>query len=256
MTRKLDWSSRHDPESRNYPIRALLPKSGQVFRKFKTWTVGPCLDQDQEGACVGHGYTNEATASPVRVDFAKANLGAGWPKDPQAFAFALYEWCKRHDSYPGTDYDGTAVLTGAQGMQKLGFIPEYRWAFGTNDVIDTLCAQGPVVLGIEWREDMYDAPGGELTGTGRPVGGHCILACGYDPARKFSDGTTTEAVLLFNSWGRGWGINGLAWIKVSELAELLKDGGEMCVPVHRSYGRTPRKVCQLVAAIKGRLRLR
>lgn len=254
--RTFDWSSRHDPASRNYPIRTLVGPRGTVARVFTIWKVGPCLDQAAEGACVGHGYTNEATASPVRVDFTTLDLGAEWPKDPQAFAFALYDWCRRNDPWPGEDYDGTSVLTGAQGMKMLGLIPEYRWAFSMEDLIDALVAHGPAVLGLEWRDGMYDAPGGELTGTGAVVGGHCILAVGYDPEHRFSDGTVTEAIALFNSWGREWGINGLAWIRVSELAGLLENGGEMCVPVRRSYGRKPRKVCRLFAAIKGRLRLR
>src|SRR4051794_31156175 len=118
-----------------------------------------------------------------------------------------------------------------------------------DDLIDALVVHGPAVLGLEWREDMYDAPGGELRGTGPAVGGHCILAVGYDPARRFSDGTVTGAIALFNSWGRSWDVNGVAWIKVFELAPLLANDGEACIPVRRSYGRRPSTVVKALAAV-------
>jgi hypothetical protein len=77
---------------------------------------------------------------------------------------------------------------------------------------------------------MYEAPKGILTVSGENVGGHCILAVGY---KVYPGGE--DAVILQNSWGRSWGVNGLAEIKVSELAKLLKDG-EACLPIQRAFG--------------------
>lgn len=237
--RTFDWQPRHDERSRAYPIRSVIGEA--VPRRYVLNRVGPVLDQGVEGACVGHGWTNEATAHPWPVDFTAADLGYDdrgqpWPKDPQAFAFAFYAWCQRHDPWAGEGYSGTSVLTGAEGMKALGFIPEFRWAFGVDDVIDTLIAHGPVVLGIEWRDGMYEAPGGELRGTGAAVGGHCILAVGYDPEHRWRDGTVTPGVALFNSWGHGWGVAGTAWMRADELGDLLAANGEACVPVTRAYG--------------------
>lgn len=233
----LDWVPRHDPESRDYPIRAVIGDSvprGRVMHQ-----VGPTLNQGQEGACVGHGWANEATAAPVPIafdvlDLGNDDLGNPWPKDPQGFAFALYFWCRRHDEWEGEAYDGTSVLSGAKGMKMLGLLPEYRWAFGIEDVIDALMVHGPVVLGINWYTSMYGAPGGELKVSGTLAGGHCILAVGYDPAHQWSDGTQGAAVALYNSWGPGWGQGGIAWISVPDLARLLKEHGEACVPMVRA----------------------
>lgn len=237
QTRTFDWFPRHDPESRNYAVRDLI--GATVERKFTIWQCGQCLDQGQEGACVGHGFTNDATAEPVPVDFTVEHFGNDdeghpWPNDAQAFAFALYDWCRRHDEWKDQPHEGTSVLTGAKGMKLLGLLLEYRWAFGVDDVIDTICAHGPVVLGIDWHEGMYDAPNGELRVSGPKVGGHCILAVGYDPAHKWANGTVSPAIALYNSWGEGWGIKGLAWISVTDLALLLSQDGEACVPVVRA----------------------
>ncbi|MCA1570800.1 MAG: hypothetical protein LC798_10885 [Chloroflexi bacterium] len=248
--RTFDYRPHFDDASRDYPIRSVIGR--QVVRTRRVWGVGRILDQGVEGACVGHGWAGEALASPVRVDFIRAELLPGWPHDPQAFAFALYDWCRRNDEWDGEAYSGTSVLAGAKGMKMLRLIPEYRWAFGVDDVVDTLVAHGPVVLGIPWTFGMYDAPGGELHVTGHVVGGHCIVAVGFDPAHVWADGSVGPAIALLNSWGLSWGIDGLAWIPVPELAPLLANGrGEACVPVRRSYGRTPRRrtLGSFVAAI-------
>jgi len=232
-----DWKSDHDPESKAYGVRQLTAgtQRRQVF-----WTPGPVLDQGQEGACVGHGWTSELTSSPVRVDLSKVALPPGWPSDPQAFAFHLYNVCRANDSFPGADHTGTSVIAGAQAMQELGLIKEYRWAFGVEDVANALCSIGPVVLGIPWHRAMYRAPNAELTVDGPEVGGHCLLAIGYDPAHRWDDGSYGPGVCLFNSWGQDWGRHGWAWIRVAALDELLRRGrGEACVPLRRSYGRRP-----------------
>lgn len=236
VTRVLDWRSRHDPRSLDYPVRPLLAPSAS--RHYRLWETGPVLDQGAEGACVGHGWADEATALPVAINFSRQNFGTDdkghpWPKDPQGFAFALYRWAQRHDEFAGENYDGTSVLAGAKGMKALGMVTEYRWATSVDDVIDTIVQLGPVVLGMDWLNGMYDAPGGELHATGAKVGGHCILAVGYDPERRWSDGSTSAAVALQNSWGPSWGVHGIGWVSVADLSKVLAKTGEACVPVRR-----------------------
>ncbi len=248
--RTLDWISRHDPASKNYSIRPLIGAT----RKPRTrvfWQPGPLvLDQAREGACVGHGWINEATSSPVRVDFSRATLPAGFTPEPQRLAFELYYWCRKNDEWAGENYDGTSVLAGAKGMKMLGLLREYRWCFGIQDVIDTLLTYGPVVLGIPWLDGMYRAPNGELRVTGQVVGGHCILAVGYDPEHQWADGTVSPGIALLNSWGADWGVQGVAWIRVADLARLLADRGEACVAIGRSYARTAARVLARRAALR------
>lgn len=49
------------------------------------------------------------------------------------------------------------------------------------------------------------------------VGGHAVVAVGYDDAMKIANGspgggTTTGALLIRNSWGTGWGSAGYGWL--------------------------------------------
>jgi hypothetical protein len=216
-----DWRSHHDPRSRQYPIRGVV-RTPPISR---TWRVPVTpLDQGREGACVGFGWTHEAMATPVAIQGLNANFAHGVYKDAQLI-----------DEWPGNDYSGTSVLAGAKTMKIRKYLKEYRWAFGIEDVKLALGTTGPVVLGINWYEGMYDAPGGVLSVGGPLAGGHCILAHAYrKPGLIFPD---EHAIGLFNSWGPSWGINGRAWIRASELSRLLKEDGEACVPYVRSWNK-------------------
>jgi C1A family cysteine protease len=51
----------------------------------------------------------------------------------------------------------------------------------------------------------------------RRVGGHAVVACGYDDDKRITNtaagsAPTTGALLLRNSWGRGWGDAGYGWL--------------------------------------------
>ena len=226
MERTFGWKPRFDERSRNFPVRGVMRST--VRKKNRLWKVGPILDQGQEGACVGFGWAAEAFASPVRVVLSRVK--ARVPREENAFAQYVYTFAKTIDEYEGVDYDGTSVLAGAKSMQTFSLVKEYRWAFSIQDVVDAVISKGPVVLGIPWYEGMYEAPGGVLKVSGKNVGGHCILAVGYNVK---PDGKDT--VILQNSWGKDWGKDGLAEIEVSELEKLLAEG-EACVPIKRAFG--------------------
>jgi hypothetical protein len=228
--RTFNWIPRFDERSRNFPVREVIRP---VPLRNKLWRVGPILDQGQEGACVGFGWAAEAFATPtaVRLDRVKAAV----PRDDQAFAQFTYQTAKKLDEYPGENYDGSSVLAGAKAMQQFGLLKEYRWAFSIQDVIDSIITKGPVVLGINWYDGMYEAPSGKLNVSGPLAGGHCIAAVGFTVASERFDGAST--ITLQNSWGPDWGAHGLAEIQTSQLANLLRQDGEACVPVRRSFGR-------------------
>lgn len=212
---RLDRLVQFDERSRNYPIRATI-ESDQPRTKW--WRHTAKLNQRSEGACVGFAWAHELNTAPIEVE--------GMTDE---YARGLYKRAQQIDPWPGEDYEGTSVLAGAQTVEERGFLDEYRWAFGIDDVILTLSWHGPVVLGVNWYYGMYfpDAghyirPGGQL------VGGHAIMAIAYNHEHK--------VVYLLNSWGAGWGWNGLCRIKVADLATLLREDGEACVPVLRGEG--------------------
>jgi hypothetical protein len=200
-------------------------------KTFTLWQNGAILDQGSEGACVGFGWTAEALAGPIQVDLKQVQSPG--PKEPNAFAYYVYREAQKIDQWPGEDYEGTSVLAGAKIMMRYNVLHQYRWAFGINDVVGALMSQGPVVLGINWYSGMYEAPGGKLRISGNNVGGHCILAIGYNPSSQTFNGK--ETIILQNSWGESWGINGIAEITVEDLDRLIKEGGEACVPLIRGF---------------------
>jgi hypothetical protein len=240
--RTFDWTSRHDPRSLDYPAREIV---GVQRATRRLWSPGPVLDQGREGACCGYSAVGEALASPVRVDLERAALpghqgdaaGSAWPRNPHGLAIAVYRSAQRIDEWEGEQYDGTSVLATAKVMRSLGFWIEYRWTFSVTELRDAVIATGPAILGIPWLSGMYRTVGEEVRAVGDVVGGHAILCNGYHPAKSVNGKPPREMFGLFNSWGPNWGVGGQSWIAADDLAFLLRDQGEACVPVHRSYGR-------------------
>jgi hypothetical protein len=233
--RVLDWEPRFDERSRDFPIRATI--GDKVSREKKFWRAHVTrLNQGREGACVGYAWAQELMARPNEV----AGRGPNPTVDgvsARDFARRLYHRAQRLDRWEGEAYSGTSVLAGAKATQQSGYISGYRWAFGIDDVIDALVAHGPIVVGVNWYQNMYRTrPSGLVEVGGRKVGGHAILLTGYHPKiRLMREGyhKRFEVVKWRNSWGWGYGRRGDGYIKVEDLAALLDERGEACVPVGR-----------------------
>jgi hypothetical protein len=228
FTPTLDWVSNHDERSRNYSI---AEKVGTVEPKKKYWTSGVVLDQGREGACVGFGWTGELLASPMpfRTDDTQAN----------EFALSVYRRAQQLDQWAGENYSGTSVLAGAKVMKEKGYISGYRWAFNMDDLRSAVISEGPVVIGVPWKDGMYETrPSGLVDISGEPIGGHCLFLTGYNPrARLKGEKANLEVYRWRNSWGLGYGVNGNGFIKAEDLATLLKATGEACVPQGRTKVR-------------------
>jgi hypothetical protein len=228
MDRKFDRLPQFDNRSRRFGISDVVTA---VEPKKKYWTPGVVMDQGREGACVGFGWTTELVASPKPFTIS-AEYG-------NEYALGVYHRAQELDEWEGTSYDGTSVLAGAKVMQERGYIPEYRWAFGVEQVRDAVISEGPVVLGINWLEGMYETrPSGLVEVNGSVVGGHCITLTGYNPrARLKGEKGYFEGFRWKNSWGLSYGVNGLGFIKIEDLDTLLKADGEACVPMQRQKVR-------------------
>jgi len=178
-----------------------------------TWRCNEHFDQGQEGACVGFAMTHELVARPVEIKHLSSE-----------FAIQKIYWeAQRIDpweggSYPGAKprYEGTSVLAGVKLLKKLGYIEEYRWAFGLNDLILAVGYCGPAVLGLPWYEGMFKPyPCKHLHVEGEMVGGHAILCKAVD--------VKDQTFVLHNSWGDEWGVKGDALISWEELDRLLHE---------------------------------
>lgn len=209
--RTFDRLVQFDDRSRGFPVRRLL--EGKTPRSY-TWRCRAWLDQGSEGACVGFSWTHELGARP-----------AEWPVDDN-LAYRLYQQARRLDDWPGEDYEGTSVIAGAKAAMSNGWIGGYHWAFNVDDLILALGYLGPAVLGLNWHNDMMDPDrNGFVRPTGGIAGGHAILCRGVSLTQGY--------VTLHNSWGPHWGLNGDCRITIEDLATVLADDGEACIPEHR-----------------------
>ena len=136
---------------------------------------------------------------------------------------------------------GAMIRTGIKTMVKDGVCPETMWKYKTwkfkktppkpcydealnNQVLEYMrisphtlygvkkCLHEgyPVSFGFMIFESMMSD---EVTTTGivpipskreQPMGGHAVLAVGYDNSK--------EALLVRNSWGKNWGMDGYFWL--------------------------------------------
>lgn len=239
MERVLDRLVRFDEKSKDYPVRPLL--AGKQPRAYTWRTV--TTDQGNQGACVGHGVTQEAAARPVTVfgDPVKAPPNVA---NLNNVARDVYHEAQHDDYWPGCylgarctrqpsrdQYEGSSVLAGVKVGQQRGWWTEYRWALGpgadaaAQDVILSLGYRGPVILGTVWRSGMWRADSdGYLRATGSDEGGHCYLLTAYSKKR--------DAVWTGNSWGG----DGQGWITRRDLVSLLAADGEAVIPTVRKIG--------------------
>lgn len=228
-----------DERSRNYPLRTMLTDEMPV--RSMTWRCDPRLDQGSEGACVGFAWSHELAAYPVVVD------------TDDAFARSVYRAAQKLDPWPGEDYEGTSVLAGAKAVQDLGHMDEYRWAFGIDDVLRAIGYHGPVVVGVQWQAGMREPrPSGllEVDQSGGFVGGHAILLRGLTLKSRLPGEPRGVPVVRFrNSWGADWGSNGDCFMHVENLAWLLDQQGECCIPVARRRDATPLPDAEAMAEV-------
>jgi hypothetical protein len=204
-----------DPRDHGFALRAITPAPTRTSMMWPL--VTPVLDQDDTPQCVGYAWTQFLFTAPV--EHKKEALG-----NPGIFAKQVYDAAQQLDEWPGTNYDGTSVRAGAKVLQAWGRLKEYRWAFTAQDARNFVLTRGPVILGINWYDDMFapDAHGYLKVG-GAIAGGHAILVAGYEQKR--------QAFRLVNSWGAGWGENGRAWLHLDDADRLLKEDGECCSAV-------------------------
>lgn len=216
MTPTLDWQPFKDPASLAYPVRAII---GPTPRYRRMWTPCEALNQGHDGKCTGYASAMHLGSAPAK-----------WKTDV-AFAERIFSLAEQFDKVDGRDYGGAGatVLAAMKAGQSLGYFDSYVWAFGIDDVIDTIVRKSPVLLGIPWYPSMSEPDNrGLLTiGGGGPPKGHCIMANGFWPSHP----DFGNVIVLTNTWGSSWGINGRCYLKVEDAKRLIVDEqGEVAVP--------------------------
>jgi hypothetical protein len=130
----------------------------------------------------------------------------------------LYAECKKVDGLaPGTE--GTHDRALAKVLVAQGRIERYLWAQTPAELRAWVLTTGPVMVGTNWYERMFDpGPDRRLRPEGAVVGGHEWLVRGFCPGLGYR---------MRNSWGPGWGARGEAWISEEDLVRLVfEEGGD------------------------------
>lgn len=199
----------HDDRNWLFPARELLSPAPLQSR---LWSRPSAWDQGQTSQCVAFSTKGVVNSEPL-VGSYSGDAGLIDPGEIYRLAQTLDEW-------PGEAYNGTSTLAGFKAAQQLGFLDQYRWCFGAQDVLDTLSQHGPVAIGVQWYRSMFSAPGGVLTVDQQsgPAGGHCVELHGLDVERQVVIGT--------NSWSTGWGDGGRFYLSFADLDRLLQQQGE------------------------------
>lgn len=204
----------HDPRNRSF--RALVSPPRRAIKPNKTWWTSVVYDQGDSPSCTAQACVGVMNTNPFRPGFAVDRLSY----DEPAERLDLYDASKIVDPFPGVDYDGTSTDAPFKVLRNAGAISGWKWLFGEDELREWVTWYGPAVVGTLWLMDMFDPSPltGMLTVAGEIAGGHAY--------RIVQHSTSRDAYRIVNSWGRGWGQNGRAWIRTGDLAGLLANDGD------------------------------
>lgn len=201
----------HDEESKNFRATKLLTPQ-QDAPKDRTWRRIGALDQGDTPECVAYTGVGMMNTLP---------LSRLWPY-AKRIKFSEDDWyngARKNDEWRGENYQGTSGLGLCRYLKKIGIIKEYHWCFGLTDVLMTLSWVGPVGIGINWTNDMFNPDAnGFIHPTGGDAGGHQIELT----AINVHEGSVT----VTNSWGKTWGDEGKAKMSWDDLGNRLDNQGD------------------------------
>lgn len=245
----------HDDRSLAYALSEDLLGTGAYVSATHTVNA-PVLDQANIGACVGFGTEACVSADPfyAAIPITAAARPTGDAAIDNQQGYGLYSSATSLDNIKGSwkpDDTGSVGLAGAKAAQKAGLIAGYQHALSLDAALKGLGSL-PCITGVNWYEG-FDSPDGtgrvKISGSVR--GGHEFCVFAIDVANRL--------VGARQSWGQGWGANGVFWFGWDDWGRLLDEQGDVTFfvpltsPAPTPTPPTPADVDKaLAAAIRGR----
>lgn len=207
------------PDNRDFPL--VLDEAAPLPARFIRRLMPPVLNQHATPMCVA--FTSAgAKAWQERQDGQKFLLF-----DP----YWLYPIAQRFDGIP-LPHNGTTIRAALRVLKGTGMglagHPEragefkiagyYAVPFTADAIKRAIMQSGPVLIGSAWYRSWFRPVKGVLpVPSGGIVGGHARLAFGWDD--RVNDGS----LLVRNSWGMRWGVNGNSYDAFRYLIPALHD---------------------------------
>jgi len=225
---KFGWK-RDLPDHRDFRFKISAPKPVPAFVDLRA-LCPPVYNQGNIGSC---------TANALGAAFQYEEIKQGRDNFIPSRLFIYYNERAMEGSI--NEDAGAMIRTGIKTMVKDGVCPEINWQYVENkfkikpcncaykialdnqvleylrisphtlqSVKECLADGYPIAFGFMIYESMMTQ---EVARTGyvpvpnaseRPVGGHAVMAVGYDDSKK--------ALLVRNSWGNAWGIGGYFYL--------------------------------------------
>lgn len=217
-----------DSRDQDFLMSDALPAESSDRTYKYWWPSGWWGNQGTQPHCVAFAWMHYLEDGPI-THFYEMN-DEDYEK-PLYKTSSVYHEAQRKDRWPGENYAGTSVRAGAKVLASKGVIKEYRWAWDVETVVQALLETGPVVVGTRWYRDMfYPDDEGKIKVGGSVAGGHAYLLNGVN--------TEKGIIRLKNSWGRGWGKKGYAYISIEDMDRLIKENGEACIALETKLETT------------------
>ena len=207
------------------------------------------LNQHSEGACTGFAlaaainYQYQLAGEPIRVS----------PR-------MLYEMARRFDEWPGEEYDGSSLRGAIKGWANMGVCEESFWPYRVThkgdltvrraknarshtlgayyriepDIVHyhaALNETGVIVVSAQVHSGWNEPEDGVIAHEKEVIGGHSFAVTGYDE----------RGFWVQNSWGSGWGDEGLALWTYEDWIENVWDAWvfRLALPTPQIFGLRP-----------------
>jgi C1A family cysteine protease len=231
---KLNYKFR-EPDSRDY---IYVAKNKQTIVKKKELNVGSIYDQKNIGSCVSNalvkslqmteGSTYNKSSRLFVYFMARLNQGSDTSQDTgcniRKAASAIRWWGVSNETSWPYDTKKFAEIPSIKAFQssktleiEYGFIE--AWGSNRLEQIKIQINDGnPVCFGIQVYDSFMNTGKDGLVKSPqvlkeKHMGGHCMVITGYNDE--------TQHFTVCNSWGTGWGKNGMCYIPYIYMAGVL-----------------------------------